>query len=214
MHADRLAREWASDMDALCVRAADAAPVLIELLSRHGEAQRRYHGAGHLVALFDLLEAHAPQIAPGAPSRLAVWWHDAIYDPLSRENESRSADLARNHLAALQTAPAAIDEVCRLILMTKNHWDGPTAGEGDLFLDADIAILGAPPQVYVRYTVDVRQEYAFATDDQFRIGRSAFLEAALARPRLFRTDAFESAFAAQARVNMNEELARLAGGTG
>jgi predicted metal-dependent HD superfamily phosphohydrolase len=181
-----------------------------DILDRHAEPQRRYHGESHLRALVDLMNTHAPDIPPASAPRLAIWWHDAVYNPQARDNEERSADLAREHLTRLGLAPAIIDETCRLILMTKNHWEGPSAGDGDYFLDADIAILGAPPGIYDNYAANVREEYSFAPNDLYRAGRSAFLKSALARPRLFRTGIFESTYAAQARANMQRELASLA----
>lgn len=92
-----------------------------DLLYRHAEPQRRYHTNSHLGALSELLDQHAPHIPPGSPPRLAIWWHDAIYDPQAKDNEERSAELAREHLARLGAAPAVVDETAHIILMTKNH---------------------------------------------------------------------------------------------
>jgi predicted metal-dependent HD superfamily phosphohydrolase len=204
-----LEAEWRKD--AARISAQPAATIFDDLMTRHGEARRRYHCQKHLSALFYLMTLHAPHIPPGASPRLAVWWHDSIYDPQARDNEERSADLAREHLTQLGAAAALIQTTANLILMTRNHWSGPSAGDGDYFLDADIAILGAPSQVYDRYAEDVRQEYAWASDPAWRAGRSAFLQSALARQRLFRTDAFETAYGQQARINMARELALLGG---
>ncbi|HEX5006315.1 MAG TPA: hypothetical protein VFV70_04335 [Hyphomonadaceae bacterium] len=203
---DILRVEWRKDVARLYANAADA---FDDLLGRHVERQRRYHGLSHLSSLFYLMALHAPHIPPGTAPRLAIWWHDAIYDPRTRDNEERSAELAREHLTRLGAPAALIQTTANLILMTKNHWSGPSAGDGDYFLDADIAILGAPPQVYDRYAADVRHEYAWALDPAWRAGRSAFLRAAVARPRLYRTDAFETAYAQQARINMHTELVSL-----
>lgn len=205
--ATALRRQWSLDVAALGLSALAADKVLSDILARHSETHRRYHGLRHLAALLDLLSAHAPHLPPGSAARLAVWWHDLVYDPKSPANEENSADIARQRLEAMGAAPALIEETCRLILMTKNHWDGPSAADGDYFLDADIAILGASPDVYDAYAANVRQEYAFAPDDLYRAGRAKFLNSALARPRLFRTAAFESTYAAQARANMQRELA-------
>ena len=207
--ASQLESEWRKD--AARFSASDAAQIFSDLIARHNEPQRHYHGVRHLSALLDLLARHAPQIPPGSPGRLAIWWHDAIYDPTAKDNEEQSADLARDHLARLGAASDLIDDVAAVILATKNHWAGPTLGEYDLFLDADIAILGAPPAIYDAYTRAVRKEYAWVTDDVFRVGRSAFLANALSWPRLFRTRAFETAYADQARANMRRELALLTG---
>jgi len=205
----RLEAEWRAGMSALGADATLAASAFEDIVARHSEAHRRYHGLSHLVALFDLIEA-AP---PGSAARFAVWWHDAIYDPKASDNEEQSAHLARCVLPGLRGPQQLVDETADLILKTKKHWDSGAAGpDGDAFLDADIAILGAPPARYRQYAQDVRTEYAWAPDDLYRHGRSAFLRGAIARDRLFRTDAFEAAYAAQARENMTRELAELEAG--
>ncbi len=207
---DRLEREWRADMAALGVPEATSDAALADIVTRHSEPQRRYHGLSHLDALFKLLGQHAPGLAPGSSARLAVWWHDAVYDPKAPDNEERSADLARETLTALKTAPPLIEEVADLILKTKRHWDsGPDGADGDLFLDADIAILGAPPAIYDAYAAGVREEYNWAPDLLYRQGRGAFLRAALGREQYFRTALFETAYGAQARENMARELAKL-----
>lgn len=198
---------WAADMAAHSV--SDASAVLADILARHAEPHRRYHGRAHLRALVELMRLHAPHVPTGAPPRLAIWWHDAIYDAQARDNEERSADLARTHLAALGIPQPVIDETTAIILVTKNHWSGPSTGDGDFFLDADIAILGAPPAKYDEYAAQVREEYAWAPDDAYRAGRSVFLTNAIARPRLFRTDVFERTYGQQACENMKRELASL-----
>lgn len=202
-----LESEWRKD--AARFSAVQANKIFDELVARHSESQRSYHGLSHLTALLDLMNKHAAHIAPGSAPRLAIWWHDAIYDPTKHDNEEQSALLARTDLTRLNALPDVIEQVTGIILITKNHWAGPSAGEGDYFLDADIAILGAPSSVYDRYTSGVRQEYAWAPDPAFRAGRTAFLTNALTWPRLFRTDVFENAYAGQARENMRRELAAL-----
>lgn len=196
-------------MDAARFPTSSEIGIFQDIIARHSEPSRHYHGLSHLTALFDLLTTHAPQVQPGSAPRLAVWWHDAVYDATRSDNEERSAELARENLARLNADVALIEDVVGLIHTTRNHWNGPPAGNGDYFLDADIAILGAPPNIYAQYTIDVRHEYTWVPEPAFRAGRSGFLAGALARPRLFRTDAFEAAYAAQARANMQQELASI-----
>lgn len=205
----RLESEWLKDTARF--PASVTTPIFHDLMARHAEPHRRYHGPEHLVAIFDLLAHHAPHIEPRSTTRLAVWWHDAIYDPTRKDNEDASAGLAATHLLQFPLHTALLEQVCDLIDATKNHWSGGSAGDGDYFLDADIAILGAPPAIYDTYAAGVRQEYAWAPDPAYRTGRSAFLNSALARPRLFRTDVFEDTYAKQARVNMRRELHALDG---
>jgi len=193
------------------ILSSEAFDIFNNIIARHGEPQRRYHGISHLTALLDLLAKHAPHLEAGSAPRLALWWHDAIYDPTAKDNEERSAELARGHLKHLGAPTELIEETAAIILMTKNHWAGGSAGDGDYFLDADIAILGAPPDTYDAYAAGVRQEYSWVPDEAFCAGRSAFLTSALTWPRLFRTDTFETAYAAQARANMQRERTMLTG---
>src|SRR5262249_54798364 len=44
---------------------AETAPIFQDLIARHSEAQRRYHGVSHLTALCELMSRHAPHIPPG-----------------------------------------------------------------------------------------------------------------------------------------------------
>lgn len=204
-----LESEWRLDVARFSSLEADE--IFGAIVACHSEPQRRYHGLSHLSALLGLLAQHAGHLSPGSPPRLALWWHDAIYDPTAKDNEEKSAILARDDLARLGAPATLTSEVETIILATKNHWAGGSTGDGDYFLDADIAILGAPPSIYDAYTAGVRQEYSWAPDDAFRAGRSAFLSKALTWPRLFRTDIFETIYASQARANMQRELTSLGG---
>jgi predicted metal-dependent HD superfamily phosphohydrolase len=203
-----LAQEWADDMAALGADAALSTPIFAVIRDNYGADGRHYHGIGHLQALFGLLAQHAPQ-ARGAATRLAVWWHDVIYEALSGDNEAKSAELARAHLTQLGAPTALTERVCTLITATKNHFAAPSFGEDDVFMDADIAILGAPEAVYRRYTQQVHAEYAMVPTQRFNLGRAGFLRAASAFPRLFKTDLFEAIYGPQARINMTQELAEL-----
>jgi predicted metal-dependent HD superfamily phosphohydrolase len=203
-----LAQEWATDMVAVGASGDMADAVYGMIIEYYGQSGRHYHGIGHLQALFGLLAQHVPQ-APGAATRLAVWWHDVIYEALSGDNEAKSGELARAHLTQLGAPTALMERVCALIIATKNHFAAPSFGEDDVFLDADIAILGAPDDVYRRYTQQVRAEYAMVPTQRFNLGRVGFLKSASAFPRLFKTDVFEAIYGPQARINMAQELADL-----
>ena len=76
--------------------------------------------------------------------------------------------------------------------------------------DYYLSILAAAPERYERYIVQVRQEYACFDDEQFRAGRSKFLQS-LATKTLFKTDRFKSAEAA-AKSNVEKELQLLMSG--
>lgn len=205
----RLQERWTMDVAGLPGTDASKAAAFVEIIAGHSQAHRRYHGVAHLEALFTLLDQHATAVSAPLPLHFAVWWHDVVYEPQASDNEARSAALARERLTEFGASTALINTVEALILATRNHWDAPAMGDGDYFLDADIAILGAPQSVYDHYAADVRAEYSFAPEPLYRAGRSHFLAKAAQRTPLFRRPEFETAYGATARANMRRELASL-----
>lgn len=181
-----------------------------ELVDRYAEPHRRYHGVAHIDALARMFEQVA--VGPGwqqpAEVALALLFHDAIYDPARHDNEARSAALARERIAGWGEIDA--ERIVALIEATAAHASARADGDPDLghFLDADIAIIGAPPDVYDRYARGVLDEYApFVDAAAFRVGRRAFLQAQLGRATLFHTAWFRDRHQAMARDNLARELA-------
>jgi predicted metal-dependent HD superfamily phosphohydrolase len=79
-------------------------------------------------------------------------------------------------------------------------------------LDADLAILGASEERYRRYSIDIRQEYGWVPDSEYRPARAAVLERFLSRPRIYWSELLFQEGEGQARANMQAELAALTGG--
>ena len=179
------------------------------LCASYSEPQRHYHTLAHLTSLFDCLEQHAEEIGDPARVAFAAWYHDIVYDPRRSDNEAKSAERAIKELDALGADSALRSHVVQLILATKNHAAGGRDYDDDVFLDADLAILGAPETEYRRYVSDVRAEYAHVDDAGWRQGRGAFLKKIAAAPRIFRTGVFEGEYADQARANIAWELSQL-----
>lgn len=182
---------------------ADADALGEALIRAWDEPQRVYHGQGHLVWLLDEADRRAALIRDRAFVGYAIWFHDAVYQPGRSDNEAQSADWARMSLVHRPDLAARVADV---IVMTKNHADGEATGDAALFLDMDIAILGAPRESYCAYAVGVRREYSHVADFAFAAGRGAFLAKQLELTRIFRTDLYESELGAVARANIAWEL--------
>ena len=184
--------------------------LLADLLGRYGEPHRRYHGVAHVAAVVRQVEELATQVALDRPEAVlfAAWFHDAVYDPRAADNERRSADLAREALAARGADGALTARVEDLILATATHVPDTEGDlEAEVLLDADLAILAAPAAEYDRYAAAIREEYAFVPEDAFRAGRRRVLESLLAEP-LFRTQPMR-ALEQAARDNVSRELQTL-----
>ena len=91
-----------------------------QLIAAYGESHRRYHSLQHLTWLLNEEERRAALIRDRKLVQFAIWFHDAIYDPLAKDNEERSADWARQALTDLHLRALA-ESVSTLVLKTKDH---------------------------------------------------------------------------------------------
>lgn len=182
------------------------------LTAMYSEPHRRYHNQPHIVdclAEFDRVKTLAAQPVAVA---LAIWFHDAIYDPHAADNEERSAELATQWLKELQADAALAEAVGRLVLATKNH-DGSMHADAPLLVDIDLSILGQPPERFWEYERQIREEYAWVEKTIFAAKRAEILERFLARPQIYQTAIFFEKLEAQARENLKVSMRRLRGGS-
>jgi len=195
----RLIGRWYALLASLEIDPGAHFSLLDELLTRHTEPQRYYHNLAHLDTLLDLL----PQ---EPPLEFAAWFHDAIYDPTRTDNERQSALLAEQSLERLGVAATLIAQVSAMILATQTHQtsDPQTA----LFLDADLAILGADTPTYRAYARAIRREYAWVPETLFRQRRAQVLQRFLSRPRIYSSESF-ARLELPARANLELELREL-----
>jgi predicted metal-dependent HD superfamily phosphohydrolase len=183
-----------------------------QLADRYAEPWRHYHTLEHIASMIDELEKAASAVAiPNMhPLLFAAYFHDIIYDPRAADNEERSADHADTALSLLGVPASTIAAVRAPILKTKRHVTEPDDVAGQLFLDADLAILGASASEYDRYAAQIRQEYAWVPEPAYRAGRRKVLEGFLARPQLFCTAPFRERESV-ARQNLACEIINLTG---
>jgi predicted metal-dependent HD superfamily phosphohydrolase len=107
-----------------------------------------------------------------------------------------------------------IEEVCRLVLLTKSHSTNPQDYSGKILLDADLAILGSPRAVYEQYAQAIRREYEWVPEAKYRAGRVRILRSFLERPYLYHTNNFRNRLEILARANLLTEIAKLGGEVG
>jgi predicted metal-dependent HD superfamily phosphohydrolase len=190
----------------------DASPLHAAVLTRYGEAHRAYHTAEHIARILPLLDGVRARLREPDEAELALWLHDLVYDPRGADNEARSAAIAAEWLAA-GGAPAARSERVRALIMATRHAAPPEEHDARYVVDADLSILGAAPADFDRYEVQVREEYRFRSETEWRQGRARLLRGFLDHPRLFLTPEF-SVFEAPARANLARSIARLERGDG
>lgn len=181
------------------------------LIARYEEPTRHYHTTQHLAELF----GHWPQVRSAAihPAEiaLALWFHDAVYDPARGDNEARGAAWARAAMVVAGVPLPVIDRVDALIMATRHD---VVSAESDacILVDLDLAILGAAPARFDEYEQQVRAEYAWVPAEMFRLKRQELLAGLFARRRIFQTEYFHDRYEATARANLKRSLERPSAG--
>lgn len=190
---------------------ASAERVLDDLVRAYSEPHRHYHTLGHIAELLQLLEEHGGAL-DGDAVKLAILFHDVVYDPVRQDNEAASAKLAAEQMRPLGFPRELIPKVERYILATQHGTSLAAAGDADLhlLLDLDLSVLAAASDRYRTYAQAIRQEYAAVPDALYRPGRRRVLEAFLARPEIYGTEQLRALWEAPARANLSSEIAALA----
>jgi predicted metal-dependent HD superfamily phosphohydrolase len=186
------------------------ADVFDDLLARWSSPSRHYHNVEHLHECLRELNAASGDLGAIDPRPVAValWFHDAIYEPSRGDNEAASADLAAVTLREQGEHPATINRVRQLILDTA-HRAQPHTPDGRLIVDIDLSILGKPPARFDRYDAAIRAEYAHVPWPDYRAGRRKVLQAFLDRPAIYHAPRFQTLYEAAARANLQRAMARL-----
>ena len=204
-----LETSWRLAWSAIGAR-GDGSSLLSQLLARYSEPHRKYHTLQHLGECMAHFEA-VPSL-PEHPGevQIALWFHDAIYELRSSQNELQSADWARTELLSAGVPADAAQRVHALVLVTR-HSVLPVTPDERLLVDIDLSILGAPTERFAEYETQVRQEYSWVPGFVFRSKRKAILAEFLARKSIYTTPYFQSQLEAQARANLARAIKQLDG---
>ena len=187
--------------------AAEGESIYRDLVVRYSEPQRAYHTLDHVADCLRWLDEVRPLLARADEAALALWFHDAVYDPRRADNEEQSAALAAAVLLAVGVGEDAVGRAAGLIRLTR-HTAAELTGDGALICDVDLAILGAPPERFEQYDAAIRREYAWVPEEIFRRERARVLAGFLARPRIYHTPTFADTLEQQARANLSVAVRR------
>lgn len=199
---DRWQRLWRS-----AGAAAEPAAWYDRLTQAYAEPQRHYHNQQHIAECLAELDgarhlARQPEVV-----ELALWFHDAVYDPKAGDNEERSAALAVECLRAggLEQLAGTVSE---LVMATKLH--GADAGpDAALIVDVDLSILGKGETRFAEYEAQIRKEYSWVPKLVFNSKRAGILKRFLARDRIYATEYFSDRYEQIARQNLERSVRNL-----
>ena len=176
---------------------------------RYSEKHRFYHNLSHIHSLLNNAENFSDKFVDYDSVRLAIWFHDVVYEPKSLKNEFESALLMREKLTELSFPKEMTKKVEKLILATEKHDAASLDDDGKLFLDLDLGILGAEEGVYEKYTRAIRCEYSFVPEFLYRRSRAKILKNFLNRQIIYFTDEMCKKYETAARRNMANEIKEL-----
>jgi predicted metal-dependent HD superfamily phosphohydrolase len=175
------------------------------------EPHRQYHNRQHVLAVRADAASLAQQLRVQEPAevQLAACAHDVVYDGKPGDDERASAAWAQQALQDAGVAAVVAERVAALVLATIDHVAADDDVPAQILLDADLAILAAPPEQYDAYARAVRREYAAVPDDLWQLGRGSVLQQLLDKNPLYLTPAARERWEAAARENLRRELAAL-----
>jgi predicted metal-dependent HD superfamily phosphohydrolase len=206
--ADRLAQRFASAWLAAGAQ-TQPAPVFARLRTAYEQPHRHYHTLEHIAHALGWLDWNCGRAQRPHEIALALWYHDCVYDPLRKDNEAASAQLARRELLGASVARDAVERIEAMILATGEH----AAAQDDtaLLVDIDLAILGAAPEDFERFEQQVREEYRMFDDTTYARGRAHALSRLAARRPLYGTRFMSDELEERARKNLARALAHWQG---
>ena len=189
------------------------ADLMLSLRQRYDAEGRTYHNWSHIQALLTQFERLTNAFHDPAAVEIALYYHDVIYAPGSTTNESDSADVMAQEL----TGRADANEIASATLIvnaTAAHavpaGTAPQlAQDCAMFLDMDLAILGADAEAFDSYDRNIRQEFAMVPDAMFYPARLKVMQGFLDRERIYLTERFHVSHDTKARSNLRRLIERL-----
>jgi predicted metal-dependent HD superfamily phosphohydrolase len=191
--------------------------LLRDLMAQYRQGWRAYHTITHIKQILKEFDEFCAAYRTTKEERnviqLATWYHDVEYMPQARDNEARSVEYFRAIAQRLYWNPGLIAAVTDAILATK-HLRAIETKEcftSALVCDLDLVILGERPMLFEEYETQIRTEYYFLAEADFRKARAAILRRFLDRPFIYAHPFFREKYEARAHMNLHSSIGKLLG---
>jgi predicted metal-dependent HD superfamily phosphohydrolase len=194
------------------LRVAPESDTFSRLQSAYAQKHRAYHTSRHIDECLSLLDELKGLAEYPSEVECALWFHDAIYEPMSKLNEERSANWMAEFGALVGLRSDSVARI-RAHIMATRHVALPADNDSRLVVDIDLAILGAAPSRYEEFERDVRREYRWVPGMVYRPKRAEILQSFLDRSRIYHWEPAYERFESQARVNVSGAIRTLVGGS-
>jgi len=186
----------------------------IEICAIYDKPGRDYHNSNHIRQMSntaDTLEL-THKIHLSDEQEVAILLHDIVYVPGQiGKNEFESTLFAKKfcdkHLLS-------VDQNIVSLCILSTIEEIPLCRQAELVVDLDLSILSSDEITYQKYVDNIRKEYSYLSDEEWKEGRAKFLEKMLKRSRIFWFDGMSDLLSNDiAKRNMENELARLKSGS-
>ncbi|MFZ0487656.1 MAG: hypothetical protein WAL83_11715 [Arenicellales bacterium] len=177
------------------------------LLRCYSEPDRHYHNLDHIRTCLERLDEVRDSLRDPDAAELALWFHDAVYEPTAVDNELRSALLFDRQLGVFLPTERA-DHVHAMIMATVHPSDSAD-NDARFVADIDLAGFAQPRGDFMRVTGLLRRECIHLTDSQFQLGTLAFFRKILGRPTIYLTEYFLAGYEQRARRNLCDLVGEL-----
>lgn len=183
------------------LNAKDGKEVYQILIDLYQKPKRAYHNITHIAYMLDGL-TKIEQLAENINElKIAIWFHDVIYEPTKTNNEEESAKLAYKLLIEKGASEDCARKVQNLVMATKYTIIAKTNDE-KLISDLDLAVLGLSKEIFIKYSDLLHQEYGFEGEEIYWKNRKIILERYVVDKNLFYHSYFKKRYEKQAIENL------------
>lgn len=187
---------------------------MMDVIQAYMEPHRYYHTFEHISKMIINAE-HYNLILTDAEMltlRMAILYHDYVYDPTSDTNEADSVDVFMDRImnGRIDFDKSVISmkdlqaQVMIMILDTKKH--KPTFKLSEYLIDLDLWDL-AFKDAYKNNAKSIRKEYSMYSQEEYVIGRIEWIQSMLNRDTIYYTSLAQNVgYNDLARKNLQNEL--------
>ena len=146
------------------------------LLSMWNESHRSYHTQNHLLDLIEQINENKSNFKSQTDYEkmvLCALFHDCVYNPMSQDNEEKSAEF---FMSCCQEKNQDILDIKQMILDTKTHES--TTYLSEKFNKFDMNIVERDFSQLLEWENGIKEEYK-AYGEKYKLGRLQFLESIL-----------------------------------
>ena len=183
-----------------------ASVVAKTLLNRMLSNELHYHTPIHILSIFLFAQYHVIDLEPW--ERLAIWFHDAIYDSAAKSgmNEAQSSAFMRAVLPdGHDVTNPMINHAAKAIFSTGDHQIADVDKKFHLIMDLDMCNFAWEASGYMACSESILKEFVpkVMTKRAFFNARRRYVDNMLKKGSFYRTNFFKERFESNVKSNLS-----------